>query len=511
MSDMPEKTDRKKQLTMFGFFALTASMLMSADEYPVFAESGLQAVFFLIVCGTLWFLPVALCSAEMATIKGHTEGGVFSWVGNVLGRRFGFLAIFFQWFQVNINFITMIYFIIGALSYAVNMPGINDNPYLKLLTFLIVYWGATLFQLKGINKTTNLVKWCFIIGIIVPSALTVLLAIYYAATGGQVEFDASPSAMLPDISSFSSLVVILPFVLAYSGIEASASHINEMKNPGRDYHIVLILLVVVAVIFDSIGGLSIATVIPADELSMNTGVVQGLTVMVGAVSPSLVWIVRVLAILMALGMLGEISAWIIGPVRGIYVTAKAGIFPKYFDNLNKDNVPLRLVIMQGIIVSVIAALITLLGGSANAAFKLAISLTVMSYLVTYILIFIAYLVMVSKHDDWKRGFQLRGGKPLKYFIAGVGLISSLLILALTFVPNTSANAGNNTAYMLILVIGFILILALPNIIYDLSDPKRHLKISQIPVIKHFKTPHINKWIQPKARGEFYWDNDPEKH
>ena len=506
---MNTKTDNKKQLTMFGFFTLTASMLMSSDEYAVFAESGLQAVFFLVVCGVLWFLPVALCSAEMATVEGQTEGGVYAWVGAVLGRRFGFLAIFFQWFQVNINFITMIYFIIGSLSYAINVPAINNNPYLKLVAFLAIYWLTTLFQLKGIGKTTELVKWCFIIGIIIPSILHVLLAGYYIISGGTIEFDTNPSAILPDIKGFSSLVIILPFVLAYSGIEASASHINEMKNPGRDYHIVLILLVIVAVLFDSVGGLSIATVIPAEQLSMNTGVVQGLEAMIVAISPALAWTVRILAVLMALGMLGEISAWIIGPVRGLYVTAKVGILPKYFDKLNQDNVPLRLVMMQGGFVSVIATLVTLLGGSGNSAFKLAISMTVMAYLVTYILVFIAYFVLVAKHSDRKRGYELKGGKPAKYIVAGIGLISSLIVLALSFFPNTFADSTSNVIYSMILIIGFIIIIALPNVIYQLSNKDSHRSLKEISIIKHFKSRHINSWVLPKARGEFFWDKLPD--
>lgn len=506
---MTPKNNNSKQLTMFGFFALTASMLMSSDEYAVFAESGLQSVFFLIVCGVLWFLPVALCSAEMATVEGQTEGGVFAWVEKTLGKRFGFLAIFFQWFQVNINFITMIYFILGAISYAVNIPAVNDNPLLKTMSFLIIYWAATIFQLKGIGRTTELVKWCFILGIIIPSAITVMLAVYYVTSGGTIQFETGFSAAIPRIDSFASLVVVQSFVLAFSGIEASASHINEMKNPTRDYHIVLILLVAVAVLLDSIGGLSVAAVMSPEKLSMNTGIIQALEVMMTSISPAVVWLVRIIAVFMALGMLGEISAWIIGPVRGIYVTAKMGIFPKYFDKVNKDNVPLRLVIMQGIIVSVIATSITLFGGSGNAAFKLAISLTVMAYLVTYLLIFISYMVMVAKHSDWKRGFELKGGKPVKYGVSAIGLCTSMLVLILTFVPNTSAVTSNYSTYILTLVVGFLVMLTIPNIIYNYSMDKGHIHLSEIPVIKHFKMPHINKWVFPKARGEFFWDEPSE--
>lgn len=77
-----------KSLTLFGFFAITASMVMTVYEYPTFATSGFHLVFFLLLGGFLWFLPVALCAAEMATVDGWQEGGIFSWVeihsGNVL-------------------------------------------------------------------------------------------------------------------------------------------------------------------------------------------------------------------------------------------------------------------------------------------------------------------------------------------------------------------------------------------------------------------------------------------
>ena len=38
----------------------------------------------------------ALCAAEMATVEGWKNGGIFSWVSQTLGERFGFAAIFFS-------------------------------------------------------------------------------------------------------------------------------------------------------------------------------------------------------------------------------------------------------------------------------------------------------------------------------------------------------------------------------------------------------------------------------
>lgn len=76
-----------KMLGFGGFFAMTASMVMTVYAYPNFASSGLHLIFFLILGGIFWFLPVALVAAEMATVKGWEDGGIYAWVGNTLGKR----------------------------------------------------------------------------------------------------------------------------------------------------------------------------------------------------------------------------------------------------------------------------------------------------------------------------------------------------------------------------------------------------------------------------------------
>ena len=75
------QTGKAKQLTLLGFFAITASMVMAVYEYPTFATSGFSLVFFLLLGGILWFIPVGLCAAEMATVDGWEEGGVFAEMG----------------------------------------------------------------------------------------------------------------------------------------------------------------------------------------------------------------------------------------------------------------------------------------------------------------------------------------------------------------------------------------------------------------------------------------------
>lgn len=87
----------------------------------------------------------------------------------------------------------------------------------------------------------------------------------------------------PDFSKVGTLVVFVAFILSYMGVEASATHVNEMSNPGRDYPLAMLLLMVAAICLSSVGGLSIAMVIPGNEINLSAGVMQTFTVLMSHV------------------------------------------------------------------------------------------------------------------------------------------------------------------------------------------------------------------------------------
>ncbi|HCN70828.1 MAG TPA: glutamate:gamma-aminobutyrate antiporter, partial [Pusillimonas sp.] len=316
-----------KQLSLLGFFAITASMVMAVYEYPTFATSGFSLVFFLLLGGLLWFIPVGLCAAEMATVEGWEEGGVFAWVSNTLGERWGFAAISFGYLQIAIGFIPMIYFVLGALSYILAWPALDNDPVVKTIAGLVILWGLALTQFGGTRHTAQIAKAGFFLGILLPAIILVILAISYLLSGAPLAVEMSAATFFPDFTQIGTLVVFVAFILSYMGVEASATHVNEMKNPGRDYPIAIVLLMVAAICLSSIGGLSVAAVIPLDEINLSAGVVQTFEVLVKHFGSGLEWTVRIIAALLVLGVLAEIAAWIVGPLRGMFVTAQKGILP----------------------------------------------------------------------------------------------------------------------------------------------------------------------------------------
>lgn len=317
----------KKKLTLMSFFAVTASMVMTVYEYPTFATSKMNLVFYLLVGGFLWFIPVALCSAEMATVKGWEKGGLYTWVSKTLGRKWGVAAIFFQWFQITVGFITMIYFIIGELSYALNWPALNTNVWLKLIGTLVIFWLITISQFAGTKNTAKIAKLGFFVGILATGILLFTLSIIYIAQGNPIQVSFGADAWLPDFTKVNTLVVFVSFILAYAGVESSASHVKDMEKPGKNYPKAILMLVILAIALDTLGGATVAATIPQNQLSLNTGVIQAYSYLIHHFGGG-EWIVRIIAVIICLGIIAEIATWVVGPSTAMLEAAKNGLLPK---------------------------------------------------------------------------------------------------------------------------------------------------------------------------------------
>ena len=63
-------------------------------------------------------------------------------------------------------------------------------------------------------------------------------------------------------------------ILAYAGVESSASHVKDMDNPGKNYPKAILILVVATILLDTLGGATVAATIPQNQLSLDTGVIQ---------------------------------------------------------------------------------------------------------------------------------------------------------------------------------------------------------------------------------------------
>ncbi|MHC5353384.1 amino acid permease [Myroides sp. LJL115] len=466
-NNLPIRVIGVKNISKFAFFAMTASLFVTVYEYPTFAQSGKTLIFFLVTCGLFWFLPVALCSAEMATLKGDQSGGIFSWVGNTLGTKAGFAALFFQWFQVTVGFVTMLYFVIGTLSAIFDIPALNNNPWIKFSMVVGMFWLFTLLQFKGTSFTAGFAKYAFTIGIILPVGVMLVLAFIYIGKGHPVSPDFAKSNLLPKWSDFSAITA---FVLAYMGVEASAPHATSLNNFKKSYPLIMIALVVVGISLSTIGG-SIVSMVLVGPISSNEGLIDAFSALISPGEMS--WMVLVLGGLICFGIIGQVCSWIVSPTAGLQYVATKGLLPKRFQRQNKNGVPTYILFVQGLVVTVWAAILTFgsSGNGSNMSFETAISLTVLIYLSAYIIFFISYFVVLFRHKDIPRAYEVPGGMFGKVTIASIGLLLSIVALVCAFVVPSTMSAVEAKTYIGLLLICFAITLLAPLILFYIYNKK----------------------------------------
>lgn len=450
------------QITGFELFTMTTSMVMTVYGFASFAKQGATAFFFLFCAGILWFLPVTRVSGEMASVDGWSKGGVFTWVGKMFGDNSGFSALFYQWVHITVGMNTMMMFIIACFSASLSLPGMYNNLWIRYLLVLIIIWGLIALQQRGTKFTGKLAKWGFTLGVIIPVFFLLFLFAAYLLSGHHMLITINWHTIMPKNWSGSTLVGFVPFILAFCGAEGSAPHVRNLKDP-KSYSRVMLALCIAAICSDIIGSMSIAATIPNDKIQLSNGIVFAYGSLASMFHMSGEFIQRLTGILLALGVLAEISSWVVGPNAGMHEAAKKGFLPARFAKSNKVGIGTNVMILQGIIVCIVGAWLTFGAGGnkADISFQTAMSLTVAIYQLMYLMMFAAYFRLVRNHDELHRTWVASKSKFLKYAYAVCGFVFSAIALIVTFFPPAGYSVKQQHTYLMLLIVGFVIVFFVP--------------------------------------------------
>ena len=178
-------------MSLLVFTFVTLASLFNIRKFPTMAETHWQLVVFSLMALIMYLVPASLISAELATGWPQT-GGVYVWVKQAFGQRWGFTAVWLQWFQMTIGFVAALSTIAATLSYVFN-PALASNKTFQFLVIAVVWWALTLINLKGL-KTYSLISTTFlIVGMIIPTALLIVGGSWYVLSGHLVQITLHPT------------------------------------------------------------------------------------------------------------------------------------------------------------------------------------------------------------------------------------------------------------------------------------------------------------------------------
>ncbi len=483
MSTNSEKTVKLGVITLA---IMNVTAVVSLRGLAAEAEYGLSSAFYYLFAALVFLIPTSFVAAELAAMFQDKQGGVFRWVGEAFGKRTGFVAIWLQWVESTIWYPTVLTF--GAVSLAfIGTDSVKDmalasNKIYTLAIVLLIYWAATYISLKGLGWVSKVAKIGGLVGTIIPAGLLVVLAIAYLVSGGESQMDFGGN-FFPDIARLDNLVLASGIFLFYAGMEMSGVHVSEMENPTRNYPRAVFIGAAITVAIFILGTFSLGIIIPQKDINLTQSLLVGFDRYFDYIHAS--WLSPIIAIALAFGVLAGVLTWVAGPSKGLFAVGKAGYLPPFMQKTNKIGVQKNILLIQGGLVTILSLLFVVMP-SVQSFYQILSQLTILLYLIMYLLMFSAAIYLRYSMREYKRPFRIgKSGNALMWIVAGMGFLGSLLAFVLSFIPPAQISVGSNTTWYLVLVIGCIIVVGAPFIIYAMRKPH---------------------WVDPETKLEpFHWE------
>jgi amino acid transporter len=448
----------KKVLGLFALALINVAAVLSIRNFPSMAVYGWSCIGWYIIGAVIFLIPISLAGAELAT--GWPEGGgIYAWVKQAFGEKGGFTALFCEWSNNLVWFPTVLSFIASTLAFALT-PALATSSLYMFSVMMIAFWGTTAIAYFGEELSTKFGNIGVILGSIIPSVLIILLGVWWIGSGAALVLPPfSPGAMVPTIN-----VTTLPFfatiVLLFAGMEMAGFHALETKNPQKDFPKAMALSAIIIVVCTVLATLSIAFVIPADQLSLASGVMQAIQYFFTAAG--MPWLVAPMAVLITLGGVASLAAWLIGPAKGLGIVAEGGNMPPIFDRTNKYGAPVAVLLIQAIIGSIISLLYIFLP-SVNQAYWILSAMTVELLCIVYVLVFASVIKLRYSQPDTPRPFKIPGGMAGVWLVGGLGACGTTFAFIVGLMPPSYFSTSGLTYVSAVLFGTFVL--AVPPLVF----------------------------------------------
>lgn len=445
----------KKVLSVFSLVMINVIAVDSLRTLPLGALLGLPLIGFYLFAALTFFIPVALIAAELATTYPKT-GGIYVWVREAFGFKIGLLTIWFQWIYNVVWYPTIMAFIVSATAYLFAPTLANNTTYLLTMS-VVLFWLFTLLNAFGMRLSSLISTLSALLGTLLPMSIMIGLGILWLAQGHPTAINLT-GPIFPPLHTLNQFALLPGILFGLLGMEMSAVHAEEVKNPQRDYP--RALLYSTLIIFSSLmfGSLTILLVIAPDQLSAVSGLLDACVIFSNQYH--LPWLPQTIACLIIIGAIGSVSAWIIGPTKGLLAAAHDGLLPIYFTKTNRHGAPTRLLIIQGVIFTLLCSAFQLFD-TVNAAYWLLSDLCAQLALIVYVFMFAAAIKLRYCHANHHRPYRIPGPRIHMLIVAGIGICCCVGAIGVGFIPPAQIPIHHILRFELFLICGILLCCLIP--------------------------------------------------
>jgi amino acid transporter len=414
----------ERVLGRFDLVLFSVCAILTIDTLASSASMGVAWFSWWTITMIVFFIPYGLITAELGSAW-PGEGGVYIWVREAFGPRWGSMAAWLYWIN-NAYWIPSVYLIFAGTFETIFLSRKStwqEAGIAILLTWLTVGLGVVRLEVS---------KWVPNLGAIVKVLIFLALGalgIGAVLKGRSAANDFSLAALLPH---WNDTLAYLPALL-YStfGFELMSSAGEEMRDPRRDVpRVILLSGGLIALVYAlAIAGILLA--VPLPKLSIVTGTWDALEVLGRQWGSAAGTAVRLLGYGFLYACIANVVTWSLGSNRVAAVAAEEGVLPAGLGRLHpRFRTPHVAFITMGLVATALLVGNALLSNNQSNIFWMTFKLSALCLLLCYLLVFPAFLVLRRKRPDQPRPYRLPGGGGAAwlsavcctFFIAGASVL-----------------------------------------------------------------------------------------
>nr|WP_244954065.1 APC family permease [Spelaeicoccus albus] len=390
----------KKTLGRFDIVFLVMSAVLGIETLAETASFGSETFTWTLVLAVVFLVPYGFIFAETgSTFIG--EGGAYLWVRQAFGRPAGALASILSW-------ITQPVWVGGSMAFLASatwdqfispLPAGSVADYVFKIVFI---WVTVIAAILSLSRA----KWIPSLGAILKIvflAFFLFTTVLYAVKHGVAQL--SLGSFSPTMTGFLGLTPLLLF--AYLGFESTNSASGEMKDPKKDIPVSILRSGVTAAACYLLPILAMLLVLPKTKITGIGGLMDAVRTVFGVYGPAANAMVFIAAVIFVVALASQGAAWMIISDRMQALAAADGsFFGGFFGKFHRTlGTPIHVNLLSGAVATGFMLVAIQLTGTSAAVFGVVLSISISTFLLSYLLIIPAAIKLRTAYPDVERPFR----------------------------------------------------------------------------------------------------------
>ncbi len=379
------------------------------------------------IVAVLFFLPLSLFIAELASVKDAGSAGIYTWIKMGLGEKWAFVGTW-SYFVSTLFYLQMVF---ARVPVMISWTVFGENRFTDESAHLLPYMSIFLAIFLTFVASCGVEKFSKIsdVGGKLTLAITVIFIVFAfvglaMGTPSQTEFTAEALTPTFDTAYFATFSWLL---LAVAGAEVGGTYVKNMEEPKKNFPKAIFIatfLIGFAYVIGSVAVLLVASPETIQEAGVKDAAYVVYEILADNFGMNGKIIIRIYALILTITSVAAYIVWMESPLRALFSEVPEGTFPKVLTKQEEDGTLKNALWIQCAVV-IVLIVVPLFGMSGlDAFFNMLTDLSALSSVPAYAMLAIAFFAFRFKNKESEfTAFKSRG---FALIVAAVAIFLGIL-------------------------------------------------------------------------------------